>query len=42
VYPAATEAVAGVIEIDVNAAAVTVSVVEPLIVPDLAVIVEVP
>ena len=41
-YPAATEAVAGVTEIEVNTAAVTVKVAEPPIVPDLAVIVAVP
>jgi hypothetical protein len=40
--PAATVAVAGVTEIDVNSAAVTVNVAEPLIVPDLAVMVAVP
>lgn len=41
-YPAATEAVAGVTEIEVNTAAVTVNVAEPLIVPDLAVTVVLP
>ena len=41
-YPAATEAVAGVTEIEVNTAAVTVKVAEPPLVPDLAVIVAVP
>jgi hypothetical protein len=40
--PAATEAVAGVTEIEVNTAAVTVNVAEPLIVPDLAVMVVLP
>lgn len=39
VLPAAIEGEAGVTEMEVNTAAVTVSVVEPLIVPDLAVIV---
>jgi hypothetical protein len=42
VYPAATEAVGGVTEIEVRTAAVTVSVAEPLMVPDLAVIVAAP
>ncbi len=42
VLPAATEAVAGVTEIEVSTGAVTVSVAEPLIVPDLAVIVALP
>jgi hypothetical protein len=42
VWPAATEAVAGVTAIEVNAGGVTVKVVEPLMVPDLAVIVAVP
>jgi hypothetical protein len=37
--PAATDADAGVTAIDVSTAAVTVSVAEPLIVPDVAVIV---
>jgi hypothetical protein len=37
--PAATDTEAGVTAIDVNTAAVTVSVAEPLIVPDVAVIV---
>jgi hypothetical protein len=40
--PAATDAVVGVTEIEVNSGAVTVSFVEPLIVPDLAVIVALP
>jgi hypothetical protein len=40
--PATTEAAVGLIEIEVNTAAVTVNVAEPLIVPDLAVIVAVP
>ena len=40
--PAAMEGVAGVTEIDVSTAAVTFNVVEPLIVPDLAVMVVVP
>jgi hypothetical protein len=40
--PAATEAVAGVTESEVNTAAVTVNGAEPLIVPDLAVMVAVP
>jgi hypothetical protein len=39
VLPAATDAVAGVTAIEVNAAAVTVNVAEPLIVPDVALIV---
>jgi hypothetical protein len=38
VLPAATEAVVGLIEIEVNTAAVTVKVAEPLTVPDEAVI----
>jgi hypothetical protein len=42
VLPAATDGDAGVTAIEVRTAAVTVSVVEPLIVPDLAVMVEVP
>jgi hypothetical protein len=42
VYPAATDALVGVTEIEVNTAAVTVKVAEPLIVPDLAVMVAVP
>jgi hypothetical protein len=42
VYPAAPDAVSGVTEIEVNTAAVTVNVAEPLIVPDLAVIVALP
>lgn len=42
VSPAATDAVAGATEIEVNTAAVTVSVAEPLIVPDVAVMVVVP
>jgi hypothetical protein len=42
VLPAATDAVAGVTEIEVNTAAVTVNVAEPLIVPDLAVMVVLP
>jgi hypothetical protein len=42
VSPAAIEAVAGVTEIEVNTAAVTVSVAEPLIFPEVAVIVAVP
>jgi len=41
-FPAATEAVAGVTEIDVKTAAVTVNAAEPLIVPDVAVMVAVP
>ena len=40
--PAATEAVAGVTEIEVSKGAVTVKLTEPLIVPDLAVIVVLP
>jgi hypothetical protein len=40
--PATTEAAVGLIEIEVNTAAVTVNVAEPLIVPDSAVIVAVP
>ena len=42
VYPAATDAVPGVTAIEANTAAVTVSVAEPWIVPDVAVIVAVP
>lgn len=42
VEPAATEAVAGVTEIEVKVGGVTVRVVEPLIVPDLAVMVALP
>jgi hypothetical protein len=42
VYPAATEAVAGVTEIEVKTAAVTVNVAEPLIVPEVAVMVALP
>jgi hypothetical protein len=42
VSPAATVAVAGVTEIEVSTGAVTVSVAEPLIVPEVAVIVAVP
>jgi hypothetical protein len=42
VYPAAPDAVAGVTEIEVNTAAVTVNVAEPLIVPNFAVIVALP
>jgi hypothetical protein len=42
VRPAATDALAGVTEIDVRTAAVTFSVAVPLIVPDVAVIVVVP
>lgn len=42
VYPAATEAVVGLTEIEVNTAAVTVSAAEPLIVPEVAVMVAVP
>ncbi len=42
VLPAATEALAGVTESDVKTAAVTVSVAEPVIAPDLAVMVVVP
>jgi hypothetical protein len=42
VLPAATEALAGVTAREVNTAAVTVRVVEPLMVPDFAVIVAVP
>jgi hypothetical protein len=42
VLPAATDAVAGVTAIEVNTAAVTVNVAEPLIVPDLAVMVALP
>jgi hypothetical protein len=40
--PAATEAVVGVTEIEVNTAAVTVKVAEPWIVPEVAVIVVLP
>lgn len=40
--PAATEAVVGVTKIEVSAAGVTVKVAEPLIVPDVAVMVAVP
>ncbi len=42
VLPAATDAVVGVTEIEVNTAAVTVNVAEPLIVSDLAVMVALP
>ena len=42
VCPAATEAVTGVTEIDVKIGAVTVSVAEPLIVPEAALIVAEP
>jgi len=42
VWPAATEAVDGVTAIEVSTAAVTVSVADPLIVPDWAAIVAVP
>jgi hypothetical protein len=42
VYPAATEAVVGVTEIELSTGAVTVNVAEPLIVPDLAVRVALP
>ena len=42
VKPAATDGEAGVTEIDTNTAAVTVSVAEPLIVPDFAVMVVLP
>jgi len=42
ILPAATEAVAGVTEIDVKTAAVTVNVVEPPIFPEVAVMVAVP
>jgi hypothetical protein len=42
VLPAATDAVAGVTEIEVNTAAVTVNVAEPLMVPEVAVITAVP
>jgi hypothetical protein len=41
-FPAATDAVVGVTAIEVNAAAVTVNVADPLIVPEVAVIVAVP
>ncbi len=40
--PAATDAVAGATAIEVNTAAVTVSVAEPWIVPDVAVMVAAP
>ena len=40
--PAATDAVAGVTEIEINAAAVTAKVAEPVIAPEVAVIVAVP
>ncbi len=39
VYPAATDAVLGVTTIEANTGAVTVNVAEPVIVPDVAVIV---
>ena len=42
VWPATTDAVVGVTEIEVNTAAVTVNVAEPLVVPDLAVMVALP
>jgi hypothetical protein len=42
VLPAATDGDAGVTAIEVRVAAVTVNVVDPLMLPDLAVIVEVP
>jgi hypothetical protein len=42
VLPAATEALEGVTEIEVKTAAVTVSVADPLILPNVAVIVDVP
>lgn len=42
VRPAATDAVAGVTEIDVSVAAVTVSVAAPLIFDDVAVMVAAP
>jgi hypothetical protein len=42
VKPAATDGEAGVTEIDTNTAAVTVSVAEPLIVPEVAVMVALP
>jgi hypothetical protein len=42
VYPAATEAVPGVTEIEVSTGAVTVNVADPLIVPDVALMVAVP
>jgi hypothetical protein len=42
VLPAATDAVAGVTEIEINAAAVTAKVAEPVIAPEVAVIVAVP
>jgi len=42
VYPAATDVAPGVTAIDVNTDAVTVSVVEPWIVPDVAMIAVVP
>ena len=40
--PTATDAIAGVTEIEVSTGAVTVNVAEPLIVPEVAVIVAVP
>ena len=40
--PAATEAVVGVTEIEVNTAGVTVNVAEPLMVPEVAVMVALP
>jgi hypothetical protein len=42
VVPSAIEALAGLIEIDVRTAGVTVNVAEPLIVPDVAVIIALP
>jgi hypothetical protein len=42
VRPAATEAVAGVTAMEVNTAAVTVKVADPLIVPEVAVMVALP
>jgi hypothetical protein len=42
VLPAATDAVVGATEIEVNTAAVTVNVAEPLIIPEVAVTVAVP
>ena len=42
VVPAAMDAVVGATEREVNTAAVTVNVAEPLIVPDLAVMVVIP
>ena len=42
VRPAATDGAAGVTEIDVNTAAVTVNVAEPVTEPEVAVIVVVP